>query len=116
MRLINYRRWVPMPFLMKKILLSVLIMILLPFLAVTFVKGDNGMAICFVLFYAINPLFSIYFGYKTDKWIYPAVNSLLFLMGTWIFFDMGEIAFVYYAIVYLLLGLITMLIKNKCKI
>ena len=116
MRLINYRRWVPMPFLMKKILLSVLIMILLPFLAVTFVKGDNGMAICFVLFYAINPLFSIYIGYSTDKWIYPIVNSLLFLVGTWIFFDMGEIAFIYYAIVYLLLGLITMLIKNKCKI
>ena len=105
-----------MPFLMKKILLSVLIMILLPFLAVTFVKGDNGMAICFVLFYAINPLFSIYTGYSTDKWIYPIVNSLLFLVGTWIFFDMGEIAFIYYAIVYLLLGLITMLIKNKCKI
>lgn len=105
-----------MPFLMKKILLSVLIMILLPFLAVTFVKGDNGMAICFVLFYAINPLFSIYIGYSTDKWIYPIVNSLLFLVGTWIFFDMGEIAFIYYAIVYLLLGLITMLIKNKCKI
>ena len=116
MRLINYRRWVPMPFLMKKILLSVLIMILLPFLAVTFVKGDNGMAICFVLFYAINPLFSIYIGYSTDKWIYPIVNSLLFLVGTWIFFDMGEIAFIYYAIVYLLLGLVTMLIKNKCKI
>ena len=88
-------------------------MILLPFLAVTFVKGDIGMAICFVLFYAINPLFSIYVGYKTDKWIYPAVNSLLFLMGAWIFFDMGEIAFVYYAIVYLLLGLIMMFIKHK---
>lgn len=88
-------------------------MILLPFLAVTFVKGDNGMAICFVLFYAINPLFSIYIGYSTDKWIYPIVNSLLFLMGTWIFFDMGEIAFVYYAIVYLILGLITMFIKHK---
>lgn len=88
-------------------------MILLPFLAVTFVKGDNGMAICFVLFYAINPLFSIYIGYSTDKWIYPIVNSLLFLVGTWIFFDMGEIAFIYYAIVYLLLGLITMFIKHK---
>lgn len=105
-----------MPFLMKKILLSVLIMILLPFLAVNFVKGDNGMAICFVLFYVINPLFSIYIGYTADEWIYPFINSLLFLLGTWIFFDMGEIAFVYYAIVYLLLGLITMLIKNKCKI
>ena len=91
-------------------------MIQLPFLAVTFVKGDNGMAICFALFYAINPLFSIYIGYSTDKCIYPIVNSLLFLVGTWIFFDMGEIAFIYYAMVYLILGLITMLIKNKCKI
>lgn len=88
-------------------------MILLPFLAVTFVKGDNGMAVVFILFYAINPLFSIYIGYSTDKWIYPIVNSLLFLVGTWIFFDMGEIAFIYYAIVYLLLGLITMFIKHK---
>lgn len=88
-------------------------MILLPFLAITFVKGDNGMAICFVLFYAINPLFSIYIGYTADKWIYLFINSLLFLLGTWIFFDMGEIAFVYYAIVYLLLGLIMMFIKHK---
>ena len=101
---------------MKKMLLSAIIMILLPFLVVTFVKGDNGMAICFALFYAINPIFSIYIGYKADKWIYPFINSLLFLLGTWIFFDISEIAFVYYAIVYLLLGLITMFIKNKCKI
>ena len=101
---------------MKKMLLSTIIMILLPFLVVAFVKGDNGMAVVFILFYAINPLFSIYVGYKADKWIYPVVNSLLFLMGTWIFFDIGEIAFVYYAIVYFILGLITMFIKNKCKI
>ena len=121
MRLINYRCWVSDAFFigeseMKRILLSVLIMILLPFLAVTFVKGDNGMAVVFILFYMINPLFSIYVGYIADKWIYPFINSLLFLLGTWIFFDIGEIAFVYYAIVYLLLGLITMLIKQKCKI
>lgn len=101
---------------MKKMLLSAIIMILLPFLVVTFVKGDNGMAVVFILFYVINPLFSIYVGYIADKLIYPVVNSLLFLMGTWIFFDMGEIAFVYYAMVYLILGLITMFIKNKCKI
>ena len=101
---------------MKKILLSGIIMVLLPFLTVTFVKGDNGMAICFILFYVINPLFSIYIGYTTNKLICPVVNSLLFLMGTWIFFDMNEIAFVYYALVYLILGLITMFIKHKCKI
>ena len=91
-------------------------MVLLPLLTVTLVKGDNGMAIYFILFYVINPLFSIYIGYTTNKLICPVVNSLLFLMGTWIFFDMGEIAFVYYAIVYLILGLITTLVKHKCKI
>lgn len=101
---------------MKKILLSGIIMVLLPLLTVTLVKGDNGMAIYFILFYVINPLFSIYIGYTTNKLICPVVNSLLFLMGTWIFFDMGEIAFVYYAIVYLILGLITTLVKHKCKI
>ena len=66
--------------------------------------------------YVVNPLFSIYVGYAADRLIYPVVNSLLFLLGTWIFFDMGEIAFVYYAIVYLMLGLIMMFVKHKCKI
>lgn len=104
---------------LKKIrilLLSAIVMILLPFLVVTFIKGDNGMAICFILFYVVNPLFSIYVGYAADRLIYPVVNSLLFLLGAWIFFDMGEIAFVYYAIVYLMLGLIMMFVKHKCKI
>ena len=44
---------------LKKIrilLLSAIVMILLPFLVVTFIKGDNGMAICFILFYVVNLL------------------------------------------------------------
>ena len=33
------------------ILVSALVMLILPWLAVSFVKGDNGMAVCFILFY-----------------------------------------------------------------
>ena len=39
------------------------------------------------------------------------VSTLLFLIGTWIFFDMGETAFILYAAVYLALGIAAMLIS-----
>ena len=37
-------------------------MLALPWMAVTFVKGDGGMAICFVLFFALNPIYAICVG------------------------------------------------------
>lgn len=43
------------------IIITISILILMigcPWLAVTF-AGTTGMAVCFVLFYAINPLFSV---------------------------------------------------------
>ena len=59
---------------------SAVVMLAFPWLAVTFVKGDAGMAVCF-------------------------------LIGTWIFFDMGETAFILYAAAYLALGIAAMLIS-----
>ena len=44
-------------------------------------------------------------------WSLPVISAVLFLIGTWIFFDMGEMAFVLYAAVYLALGIVTMLIS-----
>ena len=35
---------------------SAAVMLALPWIAVTFVKGDAGMAVCFLLFFAVNPL------------------------------------------------------------
>ena len=92
------------------------IMLALPWLAVTLVKGDAGMAVCFLLFFALNPLYSVIFGVFAGKdmkhlWSLPIVSAALFLIGTWIFFDMGEMAFVLYAVVYLALGIVTMLIS-----
>jgi hypothetical protein len=95
---------------------SAVVMLALPWLAVTFVKGDAGMAACFVLFFALNPLYSVILGVFAGKdvkhlWSLPVISAVLFLIGTWIFFDMGEMAFVLYAVVYLALGIVTMLIS-----
>ena len=91
---------------------SAVVMLALPWLAVTFVKGDAGMAACFVLFFALNPLYSVILGVFAGKdvkhlWSLPIVSAALFLIGTWIFFDMGEMAFILYAVVYLVLGIVS---------
>ena len=95
---------------------SAAIMLALPWLAVTLVKGDAGMAACFVLFFAVNPIYSVILGVFAGKdvkhlWSLPVISAVLFLIGTWIFFDIGEMAFVLYAVVYLALGIVTMLIS-----
>ena len=97
------------------LVLSVVIMLLLP-LAVTFAKGDEGMAACFILFFAINPIYSVIIGAFAGKnskqlWHLPVISAVLFLSGTWIFFDMGETAFILYAVIYLVLGVLAMLIS-----
>ena len=95
---------------------SAVVILALPWLAVTLVKGDAGMAVCFLLFFALNPLYSVIFGVFAGKdmkhlWSLPIVSAALFLIGTWIFFDMGEMAFILYAVVYLVLGIVAMLIS-----
>ena len=99
---------------------SAVVMLAFPWIAVTFVKGDTGMAICFLLFFAVNPLYSVIIGAFAGKdirhlWSLPVISAVLFLIGTWIFFDMGESAFILYAAVYLVLGIAAMLIKKKMQ-
>lgn len=113
---------------MKKVLswiaASVGMMLVLPWMTVTFVKGDGGMAICFALFFALNPIYAICVGAAAGRdgrklWALPVITALLFLIGTWLFFDWREKAFVLYALIYLFLGiaamLISMFIKKKKK-
>lgn len=111
---------------MKKIipwmLATAVIMLVFPWLAVTFIKGDGGMAVCFILFFAVNPIYAICSGAYAGKdinifWPLPIITALFFLLGTWLFFSIGEKAFILYAFGYLLLGiaaeLISMFVKKK---
>ena len=108
---------------MKKLIIwaigAIFIMIVCPWLTVEF-AGSAGMAICFVLFFAVNPLFSAVSGAFAGKhirkfWMLPIITAGLFLAGTWIFFEIGEPAFWLYCGGYLIIGAVTMLISAKMK-
>ena len=74
------------------------------------------MAVCFILFFAVNPLFSLVSGVYAGKnvkklFAIPIITVALFLAGVWIFFDAGETAFLLYAAAYLVIGAASMLIS-----
>lgn len=97
----------------KLALLSALVMLLLPWLMVTFVQGPGGLAAVLLLFFAIDPAYAVIVGVIAGKnirrmWIQPVLCALLFVVGTWLVFDVGESAFLLYGGVYLALGLCAM--------
>lgn len=95
---------------------SAIVMVAVPWLTVTWVKGDAGMAVCFLLFFAFDPIYAICAGAYAGRnvrrcWFLPIVTAAFFLAGAWLCFDPGETAFALYALGYLLLGLLAMLIS-----
>ncbi len=89
-----------------------IVMMLAPFLVVTF-AGSAGMLLCLILFFVLNPIFSVFIGIWSGKnvkrsWYMPLVNAATFLFSAWLLFDMGELAFVWYACFYLALGYVVM--------
>ena len=94
--------------------ISAVVMLLLPALAVRLLRGDAGMAACFLLFFAVNPIYSVVLGIVSGRearrlWPLPLLSALLFVLGTWLFFDMGEAAFLLYGALYLIIGVCVML-------
>lgn len=84
-------------------------------------RGDGHL---FCAVFALNPIYAICVGAAAGRdgrklWALPVITALLFLIGTWLFFDWREKAFVLYALIYLFLGiaamLISMFIKKKRK-
>ena len=91
--------------LLTWLILTAVVMLVFPWLTYTFIKGDTGMAVCFVLFFVIDPLFSIICGVFASRnpkklWACPLMTGILFILGCWMSFEMGEGAFVVYGIGY----------------
>ena len=104
---------------MKKLLiwtgLVALLMIGGPWLALR-LAGWNAMGACFLLFFGVNPLFSVVCGAAAGRelkrlWLLPVIVAALFLAGTWIFFEMGESAFLIYSGAYLVIGAVAMCVS-----
>ena len=93
-------------------ILAMLLMIGCPWLAATF-AGSAGMAVCLLLFFGVNPIFSAVCGVFAGKdikrlWPLPIVFAGLF-------FAMGETAFLLYCVCYLMIGMIAMLMRSFLK-
>ena len=68
------------------LILTAIVMLVFPWLTITFIKGDAGMAVCFILFFVINPLFSIISGVFAGRdpkklWVCPLMTGILFRTG-----------------------------------
>lgn len=85
------------------------VMLALPFGMARFTPADAGMALCMILFYIVNPIYSAILGYRCGRnvrqmWSLPLVSSMAFLTGAWLFFEIREVWFAIYATTYLALG------------
>lgn len=88
---------------------TVAVMFALPFCVARFAPADAGMALCMILFFIVNPIYSAVLGYRCGSnvrlmWNLPLVSSVAFLAGTLLFFDIREVWFIIYATVYLIIG------------
>ncbi len=105
---------------MKRILIlifaAVIVLMLLPFIAVKIINGDEGFACILILFYCINPLFiliiSIYSGLHIRQlWFVPIICSVIFSVTA--FYTAAVILL--YSAVYLALGIIFMFVSAFIK-
>ena len=96
---------------------TIVVMFALPFAIARLASECSGMALCMILFFIINPIYSAILGYRCGKnvrimWNLPLVSAVAFLAGTWIFFDIHELWFIVYAIVYLAISWTAMAISK----
>lgn len=96
---------------------TIIVMFALPFAVASLASECSGMALCMMLFFIVNPIYSAILGYSCGKdikkmWNLPLVSALAFLAGTWIFFDIHELWFIVYATVYLAISWTAMAISK----
>lgn len=95
------------------IAVTVAVMFVLPFAVARLASECSGMALCMILFFIVNPVYSAILGFRCGRnvrqmWNLPLVSSVAFLAGTWLFFDIKEVWFIVYASVYLIIGWMAM--------
>lgn len=94
---------------MTWIAVTITMMFALPFAVVRLASECSGMALCMILFFIVNPIYSAILGFRCGRdvrqmWTLPLISSISFLAGTWLFFDIREVWFIIYATTYLAIG------------
>lgn len=88
---------------------------LVPWVVCFVIRSDAAMAICFILWYAIDPVFAIAAGMFAGRdpkhlWFLPLLLPVLFLLASWTCFEWGDPGYLGFALMYLLLGGTTMFV------
>lgn len=88
-----------------------------PILGLKLVKGENGLAVIFVLFLILNPFLSVVTGifaafYPVIGYFLPGIQTLLYLVLSRMVFGTGDSGFTFYAFIYLMLGIAAMAITT----
>lgn len=90
------------------------VMLPLPWAMSSLAGPTDLMGLAWLLFFFVDPLCTLAVGIFSgirikERWSLPVWCALLYLLGAWLVFSMGETAFFLYAGIYLLLGLLSML-------
>lgn len=99
---------------------TIVVMFALPLAVARLASECSGMALCMILFFIVNPIYSAILGYRCGKeikkmWNLPLVSSIAFLAGTWLFFDIREVWFLIYAAAYLAIGWAAMFVSKYLR-
>lgn len=99
---------------------TIVVMFALPWAVARLASECSGMALCMMLFFIVNPIYSAILGYRCGKeikkmWNLPLVSSIAFLAGTWLFFDIREVWFLIYAAAYLAIGWAAMFVSKYLR-
>ena len=83
--------------------------------AARFTNMDAFMVLIALEFFIIGPLWAlgtgIFAGWDAKaRWWLTIANPALFIAGAWIFLEMGELDFLFYAFCYLMVGVLSMFI------
>lgn len=91
-------------------------MYLLPFLGIRLIPGEAGLAPLFLTIFIFNPIITVVTGYFSgrhlkENWYLPLIPATAFLLSGPIMFEESIFAgFAFYALIYLALGYIVMLV------
>lgn len=91
------------------LVLTAVVMLVLPWLAVTYLPLSEGMAAMMFLFFVVDTICAVVVGAVAGSDVQrmkflPLIFALLFIAGCWCFLDFGDPDFFAYAIPYLVLG------------
>lgn len=99
---------------------AVIVMLVFPWAAVTFVKKEAGMLISILLLYVIYPISFIGAGIFSGrdikkKWWCLIISATFFMLGAWIFLNMDVEGVILYTAIYVAVGTISMFISAIIK-